>query len=480
MMMLACLCVGMSAEAKDRLSIIPDIAYSNSPARVKGVIKGYTTTHKEAVILKYMPFGGSTDEEVNAAISAMSPDKAGDGTFEFEITNLFTDRVTLSFRDKSVIFVLVPGEETTITIDMKLLYDEHAKKPAITFGGSMADFNTDFAKYVGEYDSTKPFAALVGNAATELVQTLTPEQYKTRLLGTYQEAARALNADKRISGAFKQYVNSTYQYVVLYNLFNFSRRKQLATQSTADVAVPDDYFAEMEEWQPFADNGMLYAFGSASQTATYATFMGNVTIGRPFDIPKALEQLMVATACMSDVRNNIPLKDEQVAALESKCPVLKDGVLKENAALLAHIEENRRNPQFFVKDFDPSLQGEDIFKALVTPYKGKPLLVDFWATWCGPCKAAMKTIMPLKEELKGKVNFIYVTGPTSPKEAWEAQIPDIHGDHYYVTDEQYSALLGQFESQGIPTYVVVDKEGGIVAKHIGYPGNDIIKSDLSK
>ena len=146
--------------------------------------------------------------------------------------------------------------------------------------------------------------------------------------------------------------------------------------------------------------------------------------------------------------------------------------------LLQRIEEAKYSTAYKVVNIDEKLEGADIFKALIAPYKGKPLLVDFWATWCGPCKAAMKTILPVKEDLAGKVNFIYVTGPTSPKKTWEMTIPDIHGDHYYVTAEQYSALLKQFESNGIPTYVVVDKEGNVKNKYIGYPGNEVMEEQL--
>jgi thiol-disulfide isomerase/thioredoxin len=131
-----------------------------------------------------------------------------------------------------------------------------------------------------------------------------------------------------------------------------------------------------------------------------------------------------------------------------------------------------------VKNIDENLSGEDVFKALVADYKGKPVLVDFWATWCGPCRAAMKTILPVKEELADKVAFIYITGPSSPKAKWENMIPNIHGDHYYVTDTQWSALLDQFESNGIPTYVVVDKKGKVVNKYVGFPGVEVMKEAL--
>jgi thiol:disulfide interchange protein len=47
-----------------------------------------------------------------------------------------------------------------------------------------------------------------------------------------------------------------------------------------------------------------------------------------------------------------------------------------------------------------------------------------------------------------------------------------------VTDTQWSALLDQFESNGIPTYVVVDKKGKVVNKYVGFPGVEVMKEAL--
>lgn len=466
----------LSLGAKVRLMELPEMVYSTQPAVINGVIKGYTTTNKEAVVVRYYDFDSQSQQTVNGAISTISPSKPADGTFTISVPLKHTDRVEVMFRDKTFVILLNPGEEIPMTVDMKLLYQAGAKKPAVTFGGTLADFNDDFVQYSGIYDS----AAGIPNIDIEKTKDMTLDQFKHHLFTQYQAAAKKLNEDKRLCGAFKQYVNATYQYRVLSQLYSFPRQQQAALGKQEPTPVPDNYYSELKEWEPFNNYGIVYAFVTASQAANIARAFGQSTIGQPFTTPKGYEQLSKAYIYRASITNGIPLKDEQVADVESSCPVLKEIILKENAKLVAHIEENRRNPQYFVKDFDPTLEGEDIFKALIAPYKGKPLLVDFWATWCGPCKAAMKTILPVKEELKGKVNFIYLTGPTSPKDAWEAQIPDIHGDHYYVTAEQYSALLKQFESQGIPTYVVVDKDGNIVNKHIGYPGNDVIKEELTK
>jgi thioredoxin-related protein len=47
-----------------------------------------------------------------------------------------------------------------------------------------------------------------------------------------------------------------------------------------------------------------------------------------------------------------------------------------------------------------------------------------------------------------------------------------------VTESQYSELLKQFDSNGIPTYVIVDKEGNVKNKYIGYPGNEVMEEQL--
>lgn len=127
-----------------------------------------------------------------------------------------------------------------------------------------------------------------------------------------------------------------------------------------------------------------------------------------------------------------------------------------------------------------TLTGNRIFQQIVARYKGQPVLVDFWATWCGPCRMAMKTIEPLKKELWGKCAFVYVTSPTSPQATWSKMVPDIHGDHFYVSEKQWGTLMKQFQVQGIPAYVVVDSKGRVQQKHIGFPGEDTLREELTK
>ena len=179
--------------------------------------------------------------------------------------------------------------------------------------------------------------------------------------------------------------------------------------------------------------------------------------------------LVFAAAAMVGCAGNGNSSAESEAAHES------DSLVSVEAEATSELPEG-----VMVKSIDNAIAGEEVFKTIVADYKGKPVLVDFWATWCPPCRAAMKTIVPVKEAMADKVTFVYVTTTSSPEDTWNEMIKEIHGDHYYVTEDQWNTLLDQFESEGIPTYVIVDKEGNVVNKYVGFPGVEIVTEELGK
>jgi len=104
----------------------------------------------------------------------------------------------------------------------------------------------------------------------------------------------------------------------------------------------------------------------------------------------------------------------------------------------------------------------------LSSFRGKYVLVDFWASWCGPCRAENPNVVKAYDEFKGKNFTILSVSLDKTKDAWEKAIKDDHLAWNHVSDLQYwdNAAAKLYGVQAIPANFLIDPNGKIVAKDL--------------
>jgi thiol-disulfide isomerase/thioredoxin len=133
-------------------------------------------------------------------------------------------------------------------------------------------------------------------------------------------------------------------------------------------------------------------------------------------------------------------------------------------------------PGTVAPDFTAEKWGGGALK--LSDYRGKILVLDLWATWCGPCLAAMPHLEELYKKTKGTDVEVLALNVLDDKAAYEKWVPaNRHRYTFPVALDpagrgDSSIARSLFKVRGIPTTFVIDKEGKVAATIVGYSTGD--------
>lgn len=224
----------------------------------------------------------------------------------------------------------------------------------------------------------------------------------------------------------------------------------------------DEYTEKLGKLQ---EEGMAAADEAAQQAVRtqYEALVGEYVVKLKSVIAKS-ENSFAAIAMLSDLdpEKDLATLDKIYTNLKVKYP--------ENSKIKLLGDELTRIKKTAVGQTAPSIDYKDEKGNAVSlaSFKGKYLLLDFWASWCKPCRMENPNVVKMYNQFKGKGFEILSISLDQDANAWKKAIQDDGLVWSHVTDLAYSqqTLATAYNVQAIPMTYLLDQNGVIIAKNL--------------
>ncbi len=131
----------------------------------------------------------------------------------------------------------------------------------------------------------------------------------------------------------------------------------------------------------------------------------------------------------------------------------------DNMAQTAKIANGKKAPDFAF----PDVNGK---KWSPKDFKGKYLIIDFWASWCGPCRAEIPHLKEVYKKYKNKGLEILAVSVDAKEADWKKAMAEEKMAWPQINAKESKPVMASYLFSGIPYLVVVDKEGNIIEKNL--------------
>ena len=340
------------------------------------------------------------------------------------------------------------GQKDTLRaeqVQRKVISKKHDAdwQPTVWFEGRYADLNTAMYRYGGYgWDRDYEFELATNWSYANA--------YAEDMLAWRNHLKQLVESDERLPLCVKQlYTLNIDVEATEFLIRNAQIHDGLAALADGDPSLFSKYRAE----RPLS-TAQIAQFREVGVNTNYRAYFSGMGIGNRMGL-KYWEAVGGDNPC--DYLHDMCIAYEypRHIALYGKLP---DGAMKD--IRMPYFHQLIRQLEAAEEGLDHEVYS-DVLEDLKQRYKGKVVLIDFWATWCHGCIVAMNGMEPMKDT---KLNhpdlaFVYITDRTSPADRWQEFRNRIRGEHLRVNDAQDDALKRRFHIAVLPTYILMDRQG---------------------
>lgn len=419
-----------------------------------------------------------------------------DGTYKLSFLKTSTQDIMLIYNNQLELVLVTPGEHMNIDFDADDL-------GSMKFAGDGVKVNQELRDYKNAIynDATLGYQGNRDERYKQMAKSEKdnePEAHKKFLTERYTKENNFLTnylAQNKLSQTSIQWATMDLKYEYLNNLMRYIWMHPIHNNINAEsFKVADDYFNFINQ-ADLNNTEAAVTSNFGDYVGEYGRYIARNTLGASYIVDKQIDLYvkeapglgrdiilsnllynLTQSGALDLVKNSL---DKYKAAVQQ--PVFKARVIKayddkvyalNNYTLPANAKINNV----------PKTIADKVFDKILAQYAGKVVYVDFWATWCGPCRAEMPNSKILHKKLADKdVVFLYL-GVQSEEKVWKAAIAemDMEGEHFLLSNNDFNAISAKFQINGIPRYILVDKKGEVVNGDAMRPGNEQLKSEIEK
>ncbi len=184
----------------------------------------------------------------------------------------------------------------------------------------------------------------------------------------------------------------------------------------------------------------------------------------------------------------ILFKEQLSKGLNINDPIFKRYLSSQNTSNFPYVEYLRkeflfRNSNEDKKELLSAASASESWQNLINKHQGKLIFIDFWASWCVPCRIQM----PQSKELARKygpdqIKVLFISGDQSYNDWLKAARSEklIIDDSFLIVNFDHSELKKKLKLNSFPRYVLIDRQGSLIDDHAPGPGTPELEQLISK